>query len=127
MQLAPLQKLSASMGAALVVVGLFAAGSYYYASRLVAADDAVGRANANMSAAFGIVVGTQDGERATKAYVVRADTVTRRLLRDAQSSVEDALDVLGRASEDNPHHCHRRLVVEYLKQQWGDVDIQHLT
>lgn len=30
-------------------------------------------------------------------------------------------------SEDKPHHCHRRLVAEYLKQQWGNVEIQHLT
>lgn len=30
-------------------------------------------------------------------------------------------------SEDKPHHCHRRLVAEYLKQHWGDIDIQHLT
>ena len=29
-------------------------------------------------------------------------------------------------SEDKPHHCHRRLVAEYLKQHWGDVDITHL-
>lgn len=29
-------------------------------------------------------------------------------------------------SEDRPHHCHRRLVAEYLKQHWGDVDIAHL-
>lgn len=29
-------------------------------------------------------------------------------------------------SEDLPQHCHRRLVAEYLKQHWGDVDIQHL-
>ena len=29
-------------------------------------------------------------------------------------------------SEDKPHHCHRRLVVEYLRQQWGDLDINHL-
>ncbi len=29
-------------------------------------------------------------------------------------------------SEDKPHHCHRRLVAEYLKQQWGDVEISHL-
>ena len=29
-------------------------------------------------------------------------------------------------SEDRPHHCHRRLVAEYLKHHWGDVDIVHL-
>ena len=31
-------------------------------------------------------------------------------------------------SEDKPHHCHRRLVAEYLKQHWIDVDteIKHL-
>jgi predicted nucleotidyltransferase len=29
-------------------------------------------------------------------------------------------------SEDKPHHCHRRLVVEYLKQHWGDIDVSHL-
>ena len=30
-------------------------------------------------------------------------------------------------SEDKPHHCHRRLVAEYLKQNWGEVEIKHLT
>ena len=29
-------------------------------------------------------------------------------------------------SEDKPHHCHRRLVAEYLKQNWGNLDITHL-
>lgn len=29
-------------------------------------------------------------------------------------------------SEDKPHYCHRRLVAEYLKQHWGDVEIAHL-
>lgn len=29
-------------------------------------------------------------------------------------------------SEDQPHHCHRRLVADYLKQRWGDVQIMHL-
>jgi uncharacterized protein (DUF488 family) len=29
-------------------------------------------------------------------------------------------------SEDKPHHCHRRLVAEYLKQKWGDMQITHL-
>ena len=29
-------------------------------------------------------------------------------------------------SEDKPHHCHRRLVAEYLQRHWGDVTITHL-
>lgn len=29
-------------------------------------------------------------------------------------------------SEDKPHHCHRRLVAEYLKDKWGDIQIVHL-
>lgn len=29
-------------------------------------------------------------------------------------------------SEDKPHYCHRRLVAEYLKQHWGNVEIAHL-
>lgn len=29
-------------------------------------------------------------------------------------------------SEDKPHHCHRRLVAEYLQRHWGDVGIAHL-
>jgi uncharacterized protein (DUF488 family) len=29
-------------------------------------------------------------------------------------------------SEEKPHHCHRRLVAEYLKDKWGDVEIEHI-
>lgn len=29
-------------------------------------------------------------------------------------------------SEEKPHHCHRRLVVDYLKEKWGTVEIVHL-
>ena len=29
-------------------------------------------------------------------------------------------------SEEKPHHCHRRLVAEYLKQHWGDLEIEHI-
>ena len=29
-------------------------------------------------------------------------------------------------SEDKPEHCHRRLVAEYLKQAWGDLEIEHI-
>jgi hypothetical protein len=30
-------------------------------------------------------------------------------------------------SEDQPHHCHRRLVAEYLREHWEGVEIAHLT
>lgn len=29
-------------------------------------------------------------------------------------------------SEDTPEHCHRRLVAEYLREHWKDVEIIHL-
>lgn len=29
-------------------------------------------------------------------------------------------------SEHEPLHCHRRLVAEYLKGKWGDIEIHHL-
>ena len=29
-------------------------------------------------------------------------------------------------SEEKPHHCHRRLVAEYLKDKWSDVGIEHI-
>jgi uncharacterized protein (DUF488 family) len=29
-------------------------------------------------------------------------------------------------SEQTPEHCHRRLVLEYLREKWGDINIIHL-
>ena len=29
-------------------------------------------------------------------------------------------------SEHLPHHCHRRLIAEYLSERWGGVEIEHL-
>jgi len=29
-------------------------------------------------------------------------------------------------SEDKPHHCHRRLVAEYLRDHWGAIEVIHL-
>jgi len=29
-------------------------------------------------------------------------------------------------SEDTPQHCHRRLVAEYLRDKWGEVEIIHI-
>lgn len=29
-------------------------------------------------------------------------------------------------SEEKPHHCHRRLVAEYLRDKWANVEIEHI-
>jgi len=29
-------------------------------------------------------------------------------------------------SEDKPHYCHRRLVAEYLREKWGNFEIDHI-
>lgn len=29
-------------------------------------------------------------------------------------------------SEETPHHCHRRLVLEYLQKRWGNLSIRHI-
>jgi len=30
-------------------------------------------------------------------------------------------------SEEKPDHCHRRLVAEYLKTKWKDIEIEHIS
>lgn len=102
MQLTHIQKLSVTVGAALVVLGGFAALSFYFASRLAASDRAVERANGNMAAALQLVVARDNGERAAKAYVVRPDSMSLTAARASQTMAEDALDALTRGSEDNP-------------------------
>ena len=29
-------------------------------------------------------------------------------------------------SEEKPHQCHRRLVAEYLREHWGNIEIEHI-
>lgn len=40
-----------------------------------------------------------------------------------RSSVDQACLL---CSEAKPHHCHRRLVAEYWKKKWGELEIVHL-
>jgi uncharacterized protein (DUF488 family) len=48
--------------------------------------------------------------------------------REIEKKVDPAVIADGclLCSEDKPHHCHRRLVAEYLKSHWGDVDVSHI-
>jgi len=48
----------------------------------------------------------------------------RRVEETVSKEVIDGSCLL--CSEEKPEHCHRRLVAEYLKQKWGDLDIEHI-
>lgn len=49
----------------------------------------------------------------------------RKIEEKLQRELLDSACLL--CSEDRPNHCHRRLVAEYLKEKWGNLEIQHLT
>lgn len=53
------------------------------------------------------------------------ELMTRRKIEDTipRSAIDEACLL---CSEDKPHHCHRRVVAEYLTDRWGDLDIVHL-
>ncbi|MCY3777800.1 MAG: DUF488 domain-containing protein [Candidatus Aminicenantes bacterium] len=70
---------------------------------------------------------------AYRKRTIRWDTFERHfiaLMRERRIEATTPKDVLSDGcllcSEDRPHHCHRRLVAEYLKQQWGGIEIAHL-
>lgn len=48
----------------------------------------------------------------------------RRIEDEIDPDVLDGACLL--CSENRPHHCHRRLVAEYLSERWGNIDIEHL-
>lgn len=66
--------------------------------------------------------GTVDWEAYEKRFT--------KLMRERRIEETTPKDVLNKGcllcSEDEPHHCHRRLVAEYLNKHWGDIEIAHL-
>lgn len=48
--------------------------------------------------------------------------------REIERNIDPALIADGclLCSEDKPHYCHRRLVAEYLKSRWGDIEVSHI-
>lgn len=50
--------------------------------------------------------------------------IKRNIERVDQSIIKDSCLL---CSEHKPHHCHRRLVIEYLNKEWGaDFKVKHL-
>lgn len=52
------------------------------------------------------------------------DLMAQRRIEEIERNALDGGCLL--CSEDKPHHCHRRLVAEYLRRKWDDVEIVHL-
>ena len=49
---------------------------------------------------------------------------TRRIETTVPKETIDGACLL--CSEDKPHYCHRRLVAEYLRREWKDLEVEHL-
>lgn len=49
---------------------------------------------------------------------------SRRIEETVPTQILDNAVLL--CSEEKPHHCHRRLVAEYLAQHWDGVSVEHL-
>lgn len=60
------------------------------------------------------------------AYEQRFLELMKQRRIEEKISKETLVDGCLLCSEEKPHHCHRRLVAEYLRQHWGDIDIKHL-
>lgn len=58
-----------------------------------------------------------------KAFLALMDE--RKIEEQLDRSLFDIPTVL-LCSEPTPEHCHRRLVVDYLKQKWGGFAVNHL-
>jgi len=65
------------------------------------------------------------GGLAWPAYAAQFEALigTRRIERADRSLFADACLL---CSEDKPHHCHRRIVAEYLQRHWKGISIAHL-
>jgi len=48
---------------------------------------------------------------------------SRKIESTNKNLLEDACLL---CSEEKPHHCHRRLVAEYLEKNWSSIEVIHL-
>lgn len=65
------------------------------------------------------------GTWAAYAEGFQALMAERRIEERLDKQLFDAPTVL-MCSEAEAEHCHRRLVAEYLKEKWGDIEVVHL-
>ena len=102
MQFTWVQKLSIGTGAALGLVALMGFVSYVSIHQMIGGQQAVAATNTNISRLDAAVSRTADAESAERGYVSTGDDQYLEPLNAAFSDVEDAIQGLNKATEDNP-------------------------
>lgn len=102
MAFTPVQKLSITSGAAMVLLSAVGLVSYLSTTQMVDAQGAAAVTNLNIARLDRVLERTTAAENAVRDYVEQGDSTTLAAIEAAQSDVEFALDSLRSASEDHP-------------------------
>ena len=102
MQFTWVQKLSIGTGAALGLLALMGFVSYVSIHQMIGGQQAVAATNQNIARLDAVVGRTVDAENAQRGFVTTGDVQYLEPLNSAFSDVEDAIQGLERATEDNP-------------------------
>jgi len=73
-----------------------------------------------------LLSGYRQGRIGWGAYETRFNSLMKEREIESELSREDVDDGCLLCSEDQPHHCHRRPVAEYLNRHWGGLEVEHL-
>lgn len=73
-----------------------------------------------------LLSGYRQGHISWDTYETRFNALMTERRIETELSREDVRDGCLLCSEDKPHHCHRRLVAEYLDRHWGGLEVEHL-
>jgi CHASE3 domain sensor protein len=106
MQFTWVQKLSIGTGAALGLLALMGFVSYVSIHQMIGGQQAVAATNSNISRLDVVVARTVDAENAQRGFVTTADEQYLEPLNAAFSDVEDAIQGLMKATEDDPDQRH---------------------
>ena len=106
MTFTPVQKLSITSGAAMLMLSAVGLVSYLSTTQMVDAERAAAVTNDNIGHIDRVLVRTMAAENAVRTYVEKGDSVSLVAIDLAQSDVEYALDSLRAASEDSPAQRH---------------------
>lgn len=106
MQFTWVQKLSIGTGAALGLLALMGFVAYVSIHQMIGGQRAVAATNTNISRLDVVVARTVDAENAQRGFVTTADEQYLEPLNAAFSDVEDAIQGLMKATEDDPDQRH---------------------